>query len=196
MTTATLISPAPPTAPAPSAVPAPWRWSRADYYRLGELGFFDGKRVELIRGEILAMSPMGSRHAFHVLLVAERLRGLAGRGCHVRTQVPLNLGDSEPEPDVAVVAGTLHDFIDAHPTTALLVVEMAETSLAYDLTTKAQLYAAAGVPDYWVLDLAARRLHRFTGPTPAGYQAQAVLGEAESVTLLTGGQIGVSEVLP
>lgn len=186
MTTATLI---------PTAAPAPWRWSRADYYRLGEHGFFDGQRVELIRGEIVTMSPISWPHSLAVAALANVIRTLSPAGVWVNVQSPLLLGTSEPEPDVAIIAGEPRDYAD-HPTTALLVVEVAVTSLAYDLTTKAQLYAAAGIPLYWVLDVEGRLLHQFGGPTAAGYQGQAAFGEAEGVELPTGGRLRVVQVLP
>ena len=99
------------------------------------------------------MSPEKSRHAATVDLVAEALRKAFGAGRTVRVQHPLAIDvDSEPEPDLAVVEGSPRDYADAHPATALLVVEVAGTSLSYDRTTKRALYARAGI-EYWIVNL-------------------------------------------
>lgn len=150
--------------PAAAAVPKPWRWSRDEYHRLGEHGFFRGKRVELVRGEIIAMSPVGEPHVRGVVLAMEALRAVLPPGHYIRPQMPLDFGaDGEPEPDLALVAGTLRDPV-VMPTTAALVVEVSDTSLHYDTTTKVELYAAANVPEYWVVDLVNRRLLVFRDP--------------------------------
>ena len=145
--------------PAPVlAVPGPRRWSRADYYRLGELGFFDGQRVELIGGQIIEMTPEGPRHAALSEVVRRALEAVFPPGrYHVRSDKPLALGRwDEPEPDAAVVEGEPRDYLDAHPTGALLVVEVSDTTLAYDRGEKADLYAAAGIADYWIVSLRER----------------------------------------
>ena len=110
--------------------------------------------VELIDGEIVTATPQKSRHATAVSLAATALRLAFGGHVDVRTQLPLAIdAASELEPDVAVVSGSPRDYRDAHPSTALLVVEVADTSLLFDRTTKASLYARAGIPDYWLLNL-------------------------------------------
>src|SRR5947209_5779545 len=100
---ATLTS-APPAARA-GVLPVPYRWSRQEFYRLGELGFFRGHRVELIEGELMVLSPQNWPHAVAVDRAGEVLRKALGAGVWVRTQLPLTLLASEPEPDVSVVAG-------------------------------------------------------------------------------------------
>jgi len=113
-----------------------------------------GDQVELVDGEIVAVTPQKSRHATAVSLVESALRQGFGEGYHVRSQLPLALDPvSEPEPDVAVVPGTARDYRDAHPSTALLIVEVADSTLQFDRTTKASVYARAGIADYWVLNL-------------------------------------------
>lgn len=191
------------TPPAAPPRPAVWKWSRADYHRLGELGFFRGQRVELIRGEVIEMSPMNSPHWASVVLVADALRAAFGPGLTVITQLPLALGDSEPEPDAAVVSGLARDYAAARPTTALLVVEVSDTTLGYDLSVKAELYAAAGIADYWVLDLNARVLHVLRDPRPvaaggAAYRSHQVLGPVERVAPLAApaAAITVADLLP
>jgi len=121
------------------------RWSRSDYDKMMEAGIFaPGERVELIDGEIVEMSPQHSAHSTAVSLSAEALCTAFGAGFDVRTRMPLALDlYSEPEPDVAVVPGSPRDYRDAHPTTALLVVEVADSTEAYDRDQKGSLYARA-----------------------------------------------------
>ena len=109
-------------------------WTREEYYKMAEAGILGpGERVELIEGEIIAMTPQDTPHAVAGSLVDEVLRTAFGTGFHVRSQRPLSLGlESEPEPDAAVVRGAARDFLKAHPTTAVLVVEISHTTLAFD----------------------------------------------------------------
>ncbi len=188
--------------PAATVVPGTWKWSRADYYRLGECGFFRGKRVQLIRGEIIQMSPINWPHSSAVVATADALRAAFPAGAWVNVQSTLSLPGGEPEPDAAVIAGRRQDYAD-HPTTALLVVEVSDATLRYDLTTKAELYAEAGIADYWVLDLNARVLHVLRDPRPVSvgghsYRSQAVLGPADGVSPLAvpGATVRVADLLP
>ncbi|HXG09180.1 MAG TPA: Uma2 family endonuclease [Gemmataceae bacterium] len=139
-------------------------WTKAEYYRLGELGFFRGQKVELLEGTIVVASPQNWSHYSGLDRVAEVLRNALGAGVWVRTQAPLNLGlMTEPEPDVSVVAGRRADYRD-HPTTALLIVEVSDTTLDYDRTTKASIYASAGIADYWVVNLVQDQVEIFRNP--------------------------------
>ncbi len=134
--------------------PRALRWSRDDYYRMAAASLFDGRRVELIQGEVVEMSPQDSLHSAAVAMADEVLRLAFKRGFVIRVQMPLVLGiNSDPEPDIAVVRGNARDQARAHPTTAALVVELARTSLEYDRDTKGRLYAEAGVPEYWIVNL-------------------------------------------
>lgn len=155
---------------APSFPPTPGsssrRWTREEFYRLGDLGFFDGRRAELIEGEIVVRGPLSWPHTAAMTRVNEGLRATFGAGFWVRTRLPVVLGPaSELEPDVSVVAGRRDDYAD-HPTAAVLVVEVADTTLATDRTRKMSLYAAAGVPEYWVVNLPDRRLEVYRDPVP------------------------------
>jgi Uma2 family endonuclease len=141
------------------------RFTSDEYYRLVALGFFEGRRVELIHGEIIAMPPMGSPHATTLTLALQCLQPLFAAGYVVRPQMPLHLQeDSEPEPGIAVVPGTPADYADSHPMTAVLAVEVAVTTLAYDHDVKGPLYARAGIPDFWLLDVPQRRVTVFRHP--------------------------------
>jgi len=182
------------------------QWTRDEYYKMAEAGLFAGKHVELIEGRIIEMSPMGSPHRTSVVLAGDALRHAFSGRAFVQTQSPLDLGEiSEPEPDVAVVAGEVRDYSQAHPHTALLIVEVSESSLEYDGTEKASLYAKAGVPDYWVLNLIDRRLEVRRDPAPDpnelygfGYRSITILGDGDSVSPLAAPQslIAVTELLP
>jgi Uma2 family endonuclease len=130
------------------------RFTRDEYYRMAETGILrPDEKVELLDGEIVVMSPQRSRSATVLLVMTEALREAFGRQRTVRTQLPLAVSEtSEPEPDIAVVQGTPDDYLEGHPTTALLVVEVSDTTLAKD-RRKARLYAEAKVPDYWIANL-------------------------------------------
>jgi len=162
MAAATLDSP---------AGPRTRRWTRAEFHRLAELGFFNGQRAELIEGEIVVLSPQKPRHWTAVDRTQEVLKKWFGAGFVVRMQGPVSLDNaSEPEPDVCVVRGSRQDFAQVHPTDPVLVVEVSDTTLAYDRGTKAGLYAGAGVADYWVLNLVDLRLEVYRTPGADPFQ--------------------------
>jgi Uma2 family endonuclease len=128
------------------------RLRRDEYDRMVMAGLFHGEHVELIRGELVAMSPIGSVHSAVVRVLSERLVRALPPHLMVSSQQPLACADeSEPEPDLAVVAR--RPYRDAHPVAAVLVIEVADTSVDYDLGAKAALYAESAVDEYWVIDL-------------------------------------------
>jgi Uma2 family endonuclease len=142
------------------------RFSRAEYERLIELGVFQaGEPIELIGGELMVAEPQGAAHYTAIRKIAKALEAAFGRGWEVRTQGPIGLDDdSEPEPDVAVVPGSPDDYGRAHPSRPVLTVEVAESSLNIDRRHKGSLYARAGLPDYWVLNLIDRVLEVYREP--------------------------------
>jgi Uma2 family endonuclease len=143
------------------------RFSKAEYYRLGELGFFRGQRVELIEGKIVVLSPQKAPHWATVERVRDRLALVFGPSFLVRMQGPLDIGQTtEPEPDVAVVSGTLANYTQAHPTSAELIVEVSDTTLSHDRRRKGSLYARAGILDYWIINLKRRQLEVYRAPIP------------------------------
>lgn len=121
-------------------------------------------RVELLEGVIVAMPLQNPPHAGYTSLVVSQLLRLVGDRAVVRPQAPLPLGLSVPEPDIAVVPGVHADYLRHHPTTALLVVEVAHTSLPQDRPTKAAIYAAAGIPEYWIVNVRDRALEILRDP--------------------------------
>ena len=181
-------------------------WTRSEYYKMAEVGLFEGKHVELIEGRVIEMSPMGSLHATAVALTGRTLENAFGQGYFARWQMPLDVGEfSEPEPDIAIIQGDVRQFKDAHPTTAVLIVEVAETSLSYDRIEKASIYAKIGIPDYWILNLVNRQLEVHRSPVADksqlfgfGYADVTILKEGESISPLTRSNlhIAVDDLLP
>jgi len=182
------------------------RWRRAEYDRLVDLGIFVGERLELLDGMLAVREPQGSDHAAIVTQMGEVLGSAFGTGWHPRLQAPLALDDdSEPEPDVAVVAGAPRDYLGGHPSGAALVVEVASSSLTLDRRVKAGLYARAGLPEYWIANLVegVLEVHRDPGPKPEtaygwGYRSVRILRPPASVTPLgaPGSPIPVADLLP
>lgn len=146
-----------------------YRWTAEQFAWLGEAGVFDDGRVELLDGELYEMT-INPPHATATGLASQVLQAAFGPGYVIREQKPLDLGRrSAPEPDVAVVVGSLRDYNASHPTGALLVVEISDTTLRKDRTLKAHIYAAAGIEEYWIVNLVDRQLevHRRPGADPA-----------------------------
>jgi Uma2 family endonuclease len=186
-----------PAAAAFGSEPRTRLWTRAEFYRMAEEGWFRGQRAELIEGRVMVQSPQKWLHASTVDRVAEVVRKPwpAGR-CWVRMQLPISFGAaSDPEPDVSVVAGKREDYRD-HPTTALLLVEVSDSTLIYDQTDKASLYARSGIADYWIVNLVGRQLEVYRGPEvdttslhSHRYGQVAVLSASDHVTPLAFPQV-------
>lgn len=205
MTTATLPAVRPAHGPLPAQTPGQKLWTVAQFHYLGDLGIFEGRRAMLIDGEILEEGPMNPPHAIAATKTEDVVRDAFGKGWHVRASKPLVLGqDIDPEPDIAVVLGRPGDYT-AHPTTAALVIEVSDTWLTYDTTQKLALYAAAGIRDYWVLDINGQRLLVFRDPVAdataaRGYRYATVqtFAPANSVSPLAAptATIRVADLLP
>jgi Uma2 family endonuclease len=152
----------------PVAAPSRHLISVDAFHRMGEAGILGpADRVELIDGEIIDMSPIGVLHAAIVARLASYFSQQLGRAAVVWCQNPLRLDDiSEPEPDIAIVRPRADLYTTSHPGPAevLLVIEVADTSLAYDLGTKVPLYARHGIPEVWVIDATTRRTRVFREP--------------------------------
>ena len=201
-----IAAPTPAIAAPVDAEPTPRLWTREEYYRMGEMGFFDGQRVELIEGEIMVLSPQKAEHWTTTDLVAELLRARFGSGYHVRMQGPIDFGPvSEPEPDIAVIVGTRSQYATHHPQTAVLIVEVSESRLDYDRRRKASLYARAGIADYWIVNLVNNQLEVRRDPRPDpsqhyghGYASLATLVPPAVVNPLAAPQISlaVADLLP
>jgi len=183
------------------------RWTRVEYERLIDAGVFrPGEPVELVGGMLVVAEPQGSAHFTAIRLVEEALRAAFGTGWDVRVQGPIALDhESEPEPDVAVVPGNARDYREAHPAGAVLVVEVAESSLATDQEDKGSLYARARIADYWIVNLVARVVEVRRAPVldpaaPFGWRYGSVtaIGPGGSVVPLAahGVRVPVADLLP
>lgn len=183
------------------------RWTRQEYERFVEMGIFaPDERVELINGKVVEMAPQTSRHATAVTLVSRALSNVFGEGYVMRVQLPLAAtAASEPEPDVAIVRGSPRDYLQAHPTSAVLVVEVSDTTLEYDRTTKAAIYAEAKVEEYWIVNLVNECVEVYREPAPMperpmgyGYKLRRIYLRGESITPLATQEkaISVDDILP
>ena len=158
------------------------RFTVDDYHRMGEAGILtEDDRVELIGGAIVEMSPIHDPHVRAVNYLNEFLiLRLAGGDVTVSIQNPIRLSDdTEPQPDVAVLRGRGRGLADAAD--VLLVIEVADTTRRYDRTVKLPLYAAAGIPEAWLVDLVARTIERHTEPRDGRYQQRTVARRGESL---------------
>ena len=152
------------------ATPRARRWTRAEYDRLIDLGVFEpGERLELIDGVLMVREPQGSRHAAGIRRVLAALRRALGDAWQIDSQLPIALDEaSEVEPDVAVVPSDPRHYRDAHPSAAVLIVEVADSSYRIDREYKMSLYARASISECWIVDLARDTLevHREPEPSP------------------------------
>jgi Uma2 family endonuclease len=143
-----------------------YRWTVDQLYWLDRMGVFGDRHVELIDGEIYEIT-IHPPHATATGLATDVLGRLFGDGHVAREQAPLDFGRRNlPEPDVAIVVGTRRDYVRTHPRTALLIVEVSDTTLRKDRKLKGHTYARAGIADYWIVNLKDRQLeiHRDPGP--------------------------------
>ncbi|HLK56186.1 MAG TPA: Uma2 family endonuclease [Chthonomonadaceae bacterium] len=197
------------TATLPPGQPMPPRklWSRKEYEHLIDLGVFTpDDRLELLEGEIVYKMPQNTPHSTGIRLSEKLLNRIFAEGYDVRAQLPLAVSDdSEPEPDIAVVLGDVRDYEVEHPTTAVLVIEVADSTLMTDRKIKARLYARAGVLEYWIVNLNDRVLEVHRNPTvnvensgEPGYVVIQTYAETESLAPLamTNAVILVSDLLP
>lgn len=187
--------------------PRPFRWTRDDYIRLCEAEWFQGRRVQLIGGEIIEMPSQYDPHLAAIDLTRDALLLAFGQGYWVRAQGTLDLSPlGMPDPDVAVVPGSPRGAQPRHiPPSALLVVEVSESTLAYDRNAKAGLYAASGIADYWIVNLVQRQLEVYRDPVadpsqPFGfrYGSRTILDPTDTVTPLAapGASMAVADLLP
>lgn len=158
------------------------RWTSEEFTRLGAGGFFGPEeRVELIEGEIVVMSPPGPEHSEPILYGADYLMSLYRESHLVAVQLPLDLGFlSQPQPDFALVdreaiqRGQL-------PKAADLVIEVSVSSLNFDRKEKLAVYAKAGIPEYWIIDVLGRQVEVYREPGPLGYALRRLHAASDSV---------------
>lgn len=179
--------------------PGPLRWTKAEYYRLGETGFFQGKRVELIEGELIEMQPIGGEHIRGVNVGNRVLSRAFGESFFISVQNPFDVGeDAEPMPDLAVIAGDPATSAEV-PSTAALIVEIADSSVRYDRTRKARVYARAGIADCWIINLVERVLEVYRQPQASGGYADVRTyrpGDTIAPLAVPEAAIAVADLLP
>lgn len=161
-----------------STLPHVWAhrsWTSDEFEKLIEVGVFGAEeKLELVGGELIPKMTQNGPHATSVTAAQMILAALGLRRVLVRVQLPLVLSPSDrPEPDAALVGGVLSDFKHNHPTTALLVIEVSDATLAADQTTKASMYARAAIPEYWIVNIPERLLEVHREPVE---DAEAVFG--------------------
>lgn len=186
--------------------PRYFRWTKAEYHKMAELGMFEGKRTEFLEGEIIEMPTMNSPHATGLTLTDNVLRTVFSSGFVIRNQMPLNFGDDfEAVPDIVVVKGNARDYLENHPAAADLVVEISDTTLNYDRSRKASLYAKFGIQDYWILNLKNQTLEVYRHPSKDensfygfSFEDKMTFGADEEVSPLAApdAKIRIAELLP
>jgi Uma2 family endonuclease len=178
------------------------RLTVGDYHRMAEAGIFSAdERVELLDGNLISMAAKGTAHSSATTRTRKVVEAALGGRVLVRVQDPVQLDDySEPEPDIAIVALEPLEYADHHPKPSeiFLLIEVADTSLAFDLGAKALAYARSGIPEYWVLDVQFRKLYVLRSPMIEGYQSKVVLTEAMQIVPLAFPEyiLEIREMLP
>ncbi|MER3434238.1 MAG: hypothetical protein C4288_12625 [Leptolyngbya sp. ERB_1_1] len=173
-------------------LPLPKRFTIEEYHRLTELGFFqEDDRIELIRGQLIHVAAKGTPHSVCSTRLNRQLTKLLGDQATLRGQEPITLpNDGEPEPDFAIVRNRPDDYLAAHPSLedVLLVIEISDSSLTYDQETKLELYAEAGIQDYWIFNLIDRVLEMYSesyqqSASEFGYRVKRIALPNERVKL-------------
>ena len=160
-----------------------------EYHRFADAGIFmEDDRVELINGEVVEMSPIGSLHAACVKRLAELLHEKLGKTALIGAQDPIQLDDfSEPEPDLSILKPRKNYYADAHPrpTDVLLLIEVSDTTIEYDRSVKLPLYARTEIPETWVVDLNGETIEQFSAPRDGQYTSYRVVRRAETLTSIS-----------
>jgi Uma2 family endonuclease len=180
----------------------PTRVSASEYFRLVEMGVLEeDDRVELLEGVIVAMTPPNPPHATATMKATFALARSIGDRATVRTQCSFIASAwSVPEPDVAVVPGDVDDYCESHPDRALLLVEVADSSVKQDRLSKSRIYAAAGIPEYWIVNLRESVVEVMRDPDPATALYRntliCVTGDELELVALPGACVAVADLLP
>jgi Uma2 family endonuclease len=198
----TLVTNIPESSPAPA--PPRKRWTREQCAPLEASGLFEQERLELVVGELISKMGKNRPHVNASMLLLEWIQDTFGRR-FVNAEAPIDVGPddnpwSEPEPDLIVLKREYSNFKSGNPQPhdLALVIEISDSSLAFDLTTKARLYARAGIEEYWVLDVAGRRLIAHRSPVSGNYTSVVAYGENEMIAPLAAPVAGFrpAEALP
>jgi len=180
---------------------APFRFSVKRYDAMIDAGIFgENDAVELIRGEIVSKMPIGDRHAACVRRLNEYLVQRIGARAMFGIQDPIVFPDSEPEPDVSVLQRRENFYADSkpRPDDVLLLIEVADASLAFDREEKLPLYAQSKIAEYWIVNLCDDLIEVYRDPAGEEYRSQTIVRRGDSLTLLAlpDVTIAVSDILP
>lgn len=163
------------------------KWTLEDYHKMVATGILDERQVELINGEIVEMVPEGEPHAYSSDEAGEYLMQRLGNRAKVRQAKPITLpnSNSEPEPDISVVRRLGREYRQHHPypENIFWVIEYADSSLRKDLEVKSRVYGAAGILEYWVVNLEKTEVAVFRSPNQQGYQTQSAFKEGTIIPL-------------
>lgn len=162
-------------------------WTADEFQRMAKLGLFDDERLELIQGEIYEKMPQDPPHATCITLIMMALSHILTIEAFVRDEKPANTGVlSLPEPDVAVLRGGVRDYTYRHPTAMdmLLVVEVSDTTPRKDRGVKKSDYALAGIPEYWIVNLKARKIEVFRDPQNGKWQTEFTKTQTDDISPL------------
>jgi Uma2 family endonuclease len=184
-----------------------WRLSVEQYHAMIQMGILtEDDPVELLEGWLVTKMPKNPKHSAVTRFIRDALTRIAPSGWYVDSQEPLTTSDSEPEPDVMIMQGEARRYLDRHPIPqeVALVVEVADSSLQRDRMLKKRLYAAAGIPVYWVVNLPELRIEVYSDPSGPGeqpaYRHQQDYGTSDIIPIVLGGVevacIAVRELLP
>ena len=202
----------PPTAPIEPPLEcgvSHYRFSVDQYHQMIAAGILtENDRVQLLEGEIVLMTPIGPPHRYAVHVCAKALGKLLPPAWELMIQQPITLANSEPEPDLSVVRSEAALALDRHPSAAdtAIIIEVADSSLPLDRNRKQAIYAAAGIPEYWIVNLAERCIEVYREPAPgaaggrATYAVHHKFRDADAVPVCIAGQeigkIAVAEIVP
>ena len=155
------------------------KWTIDDYHRMIQVGLLDDRRVELLNGEIVEMSPEGESHAYYRMETKDYLTQLFGNRVAIREAAPITIPTSysEPEPDLAIVQPLGREYLQHHPypDNIFWLIEFSNSSLAKDLEVKRQTYAEGNIREYWVRDLLNQQLIVFREPMEGDYASRLSL---------------------
>jgi Uma2 family endonuclease len=186
------------SSPSIAPVEAPlWRLTVTQYHQMIAAGILTSNDpVELLDGWLVQKMAKNPPHRVTTRLVREALESIIPDGWYVETQEPITLTESEPEPDVAIIRGNTRNYLDHHPgaSEVALVIEVADSTLERDRKLKQPIYARAGIPTYWIVNLISHQLEIYTKPTPEGYQSQVILSQGSTNVFLDNQMIGSIEV--
>jgi Uma2 family endonuclease len=180
-----------------------WRISVEQYHQMISAGILtEDDPVELLAGILVTKLPKKPPHSLVTQLTREALAQIISPDWYVDAQEPITLADSEPEPDVAIVRGERREYADHHPGAqdTALVIEVSDTTLSRDRGLKKRMYAAAGIPTYWIINLIEQQTEVYTGPSGSDYFQRQDYGLAAEVPVVIEGQeigrLAVREILP